>query len=354
VPGSGVRGALPATVGVRRRVGAGARSGGRHAAEVPRRTPDGGGAGDRGGRDLAGLRPERQGDALRRQRRRRVLGDRSGPQPRARPPRSDGWPMDVDHDARRRRPHRVDRPGRFELHAGRGAARRVAAPLRLDVAVVGRDLGAGQAEAALALTELIEAAVQLVAAEVGPHDVDEDELGVGQLPQHEVRDALLAAGADEQIEGRQLGGRQVAAEAVGVDRARIEGARGDVPGQGGGGGGEGLAAAVGQREGQGHAAVVSRVAAQGVEGLADHRRQAIEVADRVQPDLVVHDLGPLVAQVVAQQLHQALDLVGRPRPVLRREGVEGDGLDAELPGGAGDVADALGADPVTLEARLTA
>jgi hypothetical protein len=100
--------------------------------------------------------------------------------------------------------------------------------------------------------------------------------------------------------------------------------------------------------------VVSRVAAQGVEGLADHRRQAIEVADRVQPDLVVHDLGPLVAQVVAQQLHQALDLVGRPRPVLRREGVEGDGLDAELPGGASDVADALGADPVTLEARLTA
>ena len=38
------------------------------------------------------------------------------------------------------------------------------------------------------------------AAEVGPEDVGDDDLGVADLPEEEIRDAAFAAGADEQIE----------------------------------------------------------------------------------------------------------------------------------------------------------
>ena len=42
-------------------------------------------------------------------------------------------------------------------------------------------------------------------AEVGPERVGEDELGVGRLPEHEVRDPELAGGADQQVDLGQLG-----------------------------------------------------------------------------------------------------------------------------------------------------
>src|SRR5262245_66625223 len=67
----------------------------------------------------------------------------------------------------------------------------------------GRDqrAAAGQpAEAALATLEIVERRAQVVGAEVGPQRVDETELGVGELPQQEVREPLLAAGTDEQID----------------------------------------------------------------------------------------------------------------------------------------------------------
>ena len=41
---------------------------------------------------------------------------------------------------------------------------------------------------------------QVVGAEVGPERVGEDELGVGRLPEHEVRDPELAGGADQQVD----------------------------------------------------------------------------------------------------------------------------------------------------------
>src|SRR5258705_9499975 len=82
---------------------------------------------------------------------------------------------------------------------------------------VGSELRGGEAESTLAGRVLVEALVQVVAAELGPQDVDEDQLGVRDLPQHEVRDPLLAARADEEVERGQPGGRQVAGEALDVD-----------------------------------------------------------------------------------------------------------------------------------------
>ena len=47
---------------------------------------------------------------------------------------------------------------------------------------------------------LVEAGRQVLATELGPQDLGEHELRVGDLPQHEVGDPLLAAGPDQEVE----------------------------------------------------------------------------------------------------------------------------------------------------------
>ena len=56
------------------------------------------------------------------------------------------------------------------------------------------------AEAAIAPVERGQSFCEIVSGEVGPEAVDEAEFGVGALPQEEVGDALLAAGADQEID----------------------------------------------------------------------------------------------------------------------------------------------------------
>src|SRR5262245_55713310 len=46
---------------------------------------------------------------------------------------------------------------------------------------------------------------EMPAVEIGPGRVDEHQLGIGRLPQQEVRSALLARGADEQVDVGQSG-----------------------------------------------------------------------------------------------------------------------------------------------------
>src|SRR5690606_8903222 len=73
----------------------------------------------------------------------------------------------------------------------------------------GRNLLARAAEASLAPAERLDRAVERDDVEVGPERVGEIQLGVGELPQQEITDALLAAGADEQIGLGRVGHRQV-------------------------------------------------------------------------------------------------------------------------------------------------
>src|SRR5437016_7295674 len=56
------------------------------------------------------------------------------------------------------------------------------------------------AEAALARPEIAHGTRQLRRAEVGPHGVGEVQLGIGGFPQEEVREPLLAAGANQEVD----------------------------------------------------------------------------------------------------------------------------------------------------------
>src|SRR3977135_849980 len=60
-------------------------------------------------------------------------------------------------------------------------------------------------EAARATGKLQQRGVEGVGAEVRPQDVAPVELRVGRLPDQEIREALLAAGADDEVRVGQAG-----------------------------------------------------------------------------------------------------------------------------------------------------
>src|SRR5262245_22925061 len=65
-----------------------------------------------------------------------------------------------------------------------------------------RPAGAAAADAALtpfASLELGDRPLEMLLAEVRPQRIDEHQLGVSRLPKQEIADALLTAGADQQI-----------------------------------------------------------------------------------------------------------------------------------------------------------
>src|SRR5688572_16897179 len=87
------------------------------------------------------------------------------------------------------------------------------------------------AEAAVARAELADGGLELLAAEIGPVAVDEHELSIGRLPEKEIGQPHLAAGADEQVGIRQPGGVELAGEALRRDIAGREPACGHLLGE---------------------------------------------------------------------------------------------------------------------------
>src|ERR1700682_5349756 len=102
----------------------------------------------------------------------------------------------------------------------------------------GRPIGASAANAAitpLTPAELGDRLFQVLLAEIRPQRVDEHQLGVGTLPQHEIADALLAAGADQQVGVGHARRQQLALEEILVDAIGRQLARRDLPGKAAGG-----------------------------------------------------------------------------------------------------------------------
>src|SRR5690606_20422056 len=71
--------------------------------------------------------------------------------------------------------------------------------------------------ATVAAAEFADGMLEVVLREIRPQPVDEEQLGIGRLPEQEVADALLAAGADQQIRVRNAFGEQMAPDQVLVD-----------------------------------------------------------------------------------------------------------------------------------------
>src|SRR5436309_2573851 len=73
-------------------------------------------------------------------------------------------------------------------------------------------IGLARPETPAALFELLERGLEVRAVEVRPEGVRKNELRIGALPEQEVRDAALAARADQEVGICHLGRVQVAGE----------------------------------------------------------------------------------------------------------------------------------------------
>src|SRR5438270_54340 len=89
----------------------------------------------------------------------------------------------------------------------------------LSTSAARRELFAGPPVAALAALVRENRLVQRCCVEIRPEQIGEVELGVGELPEKKVRDALLAAGTDEEIRLRRICHRQVRLQRLGLESA---------------------------------------------------------------------------------------------------------------------------------------
>src|SRR4051794_23104013 len=97
------------------------------------------------------------------------------------------------------------------------AASSTATRIRLTRLLTGWPRSLSSAEAAPPAGEVGERLRQVGAPEVRPQRVREDPLGVGDLPQHEVRHAPLAGRADDRARARQAGVGQALVQRLLVD-----------------------------------------------------------------------------------------------------------------------------------------
>src|SRR5258708_27584066 len=94
------------------------------------------------------------------------------------------------------------------------------------------NLRRGLAEATLALTEVVECALQQRRRKFRPERVGKIELGIGEIPQQKVADALFAARADQQVRIRNSGQCQPRTDVLLRYLPRRQFTRRDIPGQG--------------------------------------------------------------------------------------------------------------------------
>src|SRR5215212_873100 len=171
--------------------------------------------------------------------------------------------------------------------------------------------------------EGLEGAQELLGGEVGPQRVRDVELRVGDLPEQEVRDAELAAGTDHQVDLGYVGGVEVACEGHLVDVFRRE-TVGHYPT----GGVHDLRAPTVVERDINVQAVVHRGEILGLLHGFEHRgRQMLPSSQETEPGPTLVQLGHLLAGRLEEELHERLYLPLRTRPVLGREGIEGQRLD---------------------------
>src|SRR3954447_5195213 len=184
------------------------------------------------------------------------------------------------------------------------------------------------AVAALARLEVDDRLEEMLFPEVGPEHLRHVDLGVGDLPEEEVRYAQLAAGADQEIGIVDVRGVEVIAEERFVDD-RVAHLLLSEDGHDAIDGVDDLrASAVVERDLEQQAGVLRRLLLC-VSQLALHGRiEPFDAADRHEADVVLHQRPQLFAQVLLEQHHERGDFVARTLPVLDGERVERH--DAEL------------------------
>src|SRR5215203_5565805 len=177
--------------------------------------------------------------------------------------------------------------------------------------------------------ERLQSPQKLLGGEVGPQRFRHVELGVGYLPEQEVRDAQLAAGPDQQVDLGYVGGVEVTGERHLVDVLRRETVC-DYPA----GGVHDLGASSVVERDVDVEVVIARGKVLSLLHCFQHRGgQVFPPAQKTGPGPTLVQLGHRLAGRVQEELHERLYLSLRTRPVLGREGIEGQRLHPGAPSG---------------------
>ena len=220
---------------------------------------------------------------------------------------------------------------------------------------------AESSEAAFALLIVGDGFEEMEAAEVGPEAVGDEDLGVGDLPQEEVGDALLAGGADDEVGVGHVSGIEAGVELRLVDAgldgivdpfggehvfdgdAALVGFSDEIVDEGAGGVDDLGAGTVVEGESEGGAGVFGRLLGGPLHGVLHLLREFMRAADVCHADVVVVHALDIGEQVAAQELHEEVDFIfGAAEVVFEREGVEGDPGEIDARGGLDDELNALG------------
>jgi len=200
------------------------------------------------------------------------------------------------------------------------------------------------AETPLAAGEIVDCPLQLGFAEIGPQAFGEVELGIGELPQQEVADAALAAGADAQVGLGQFAQLGEGVDEVDIDGFGVEAAVADLLGDQAHGVGNVPAAAIIRRHGHPGAGVVPCQFLDFGHAALDMPRERPAVADETQAHVGLVELVHLVAlQHRQEQRHQPLDLLGGTHPVFAAEGEQRQAGNLAAHAGEGDFPGGFGA-----------
>src|SRR5918992_4869645 len=189
-----------------------------------------------------------------------------------------------------------------------------------------RETASSAAEAAAAARVLDERLPQVAFAEVGPERVDEDELRIGELPEEEVGNAQLAGRANEEIRLGHLRRIQPRSDRVLVDVARIQPLLDDPAGRLD----DLVTAAVVERDPELEPLVLVGLPLEGCHLRLELGARSVAATDEARVDALALQIRELTLDRLDEDLHQRIDLVRRARPVLSRERVHAERLDAEV------------------------
>src|SRR4051812_26538777 len=196
-------------------------------------------------------------------------------------------------------------------------------PFRSPERSEGENSALGAAKAAIPTLELAHGVVHVLAREVGPQRVGEDQLAVGQLPQEEIRDPVLARCSDDEVRIWHLGVIEALADGAFVDLLGRHLVGDDVA--------HGIddlgPAAVVEGDGQRHASVLLGQRPRLVHALDDAAGYSpVPTPDEADANAPVVELFGPADEDLLVEVDEEPDLVGRASPVLGGERVDGEPL----------------------------
>ena len=169
----------------------------------------------------------------------------------------------------------------------------------------------------------------MLASEIGPQDIGEDELAVGRLPHEIVRQAVLTGGAHQEFGVRHVGCVQTLGDGLLVDLVGRDALTHDLTN---GVDELGLAAVI-ERDREGERAIPLRE----FDGLVDSPEQSfrdppITTADEPDAHALLVEFIASAHQQRLVETHEIAHFVDRSTPVLRGECVDGEPLGTQIKG----------------------